>query len=246
MAIPAILMRHTSKRFPFIDRREKYPPDERLTKTRLPLVAGTAAYRLGCFAVIALVIGCGFAFRKDASEWLLHRLTYVRHLPESASTHNDVVYILGGTQDSFKAKFQTASKLVRDGRAARVLVLSQQALMPFRPALGRNLTVNEWVVENLNAFGITADAIEFVAIEQGYFGTWSEAKGLSRFVRERRYRRVILVTSSLHSRRVWESFSRTIEQPDTNLFLYLSDESAYLRHLLPEYVKLLLYRALLF
>jgi uncharacterized SAM-binding protein YcdF (DUF218 family) len=206
----------------------------------------TAAYRLGCFAVIALVIGCGLAFTKDASKFLLYRLTYVRHLPETASTHNDVVYVLGGTPDSLKAKFQTASKLVRDGRAARVLVLSQQALMAFSPALGRNLTADEWVVENLGAFGITADAIEFVAIEEGFFGTWSEAKGLSRVVRERGYRRLILVTSRIHSRRVWESFSRTIEQPDTSLFLYLSDESAYRRHLLPQYLKLLIYRALLF
>jgi uncharacterized SAM-binding protein YcdF (DUF218 family) len=208
--------------------------------------ARTAAYRLGGFAVIALVIGCGLAFRKDASEFLLYRLTYVRHLPESASTHNAVVYVLGGTPDSLKAKFKTASKLVRDGRAARVLVLSQQALMAFGPARGRNLTADEWAVENLGAFGITADAIEFVAFEEGFFGTWSEAKGLSRLVAERGYRRVILVTSAFHSRRVWESFSRTIGQPDTSLFLHFSEEPAYLRHLLPEYVKLLVYRALLF
>jgi len=217
--------------------------DENTTRAFL---ARRAAYRLGCFAVVALVIGCGLAFSKEASESLLYRLTYVRHLPESASTRNDVVYVLGGTPDSLKAKFQTASKLVRDGRAARVLVLSQQSLMAFSPALGRNLTADEWVVENFGAFGITADAIEFVAFEEGFLGTWSEAKGVSRFVRERGYRRLILVTSPSHSRRAWESFSRTIEQPDTRLFLYLSDESAYLRHLLPQYVKLLLYRALLF
>jgi len=156
------------------------------------------------------------------------------------------VYVLGGTPDSLKAKFQTASKLVRDGRAARVLVASQQALMAFSPALGRNLTADEWVVENLGAFGTTADAIEFVAFEEGFFGTWSEAKGVSRFVRDRGYRRLILVTSPFHSRRAWESFSRTFERPDANLFLYLSDESAHRRHLLPEYVKLLVYRALLF
>jgi len=208
--------------------------------------ARAAAYRLGCFAVIALVIGCGLAFSKDASEFLLYRLTYVQHLPESASTHNDVAYALGGSADSLKAKLQTASKLVRDGKAARVLVLSQQALMAFRPALGRNLTFDEWVVENFGTLGIKADAIELVAFDEGFFGTWSEAKGLSHVVRERGYRRLILVTSPFHSRRVWESFSHTIEQPDTSLFLYVSDEPAYRRYLFPEYVKLLLYRLLLF
>lgn len=206
----------------------------------------TAAYWLGCFAVIALAIVCGLVYRKDASETLLSRLTHVWHLPESASTHKDVVYVLGGTTDSLKAKFQTASRLVREGRAARVLVLNQQGLMEYSPALGRNMTANEWVVENFGALGVTADAIGFVVIEEGFFGTWSEAKSLSRIVRERGYRRLILVTSPFHSRRSWESFSRRIEQPETSLFLYLSDEPAYLRRLLPEYVKLLVYRALLF
>ena len=225
---------------------KKCPTDECLTKARLAFVAGTAAFWLACLVVITLAIGCGLTFRKNISDFLLYRLTYVQHVPESASTHNDVVYVLGGAPDSLKAKLQTVSKLVRDGRAARVLAMNQPELMPFDPALGRNLTVDEWVVENLTALGVTADAIEFVSIEEGFFGTWSEAKVLSRLVRERRYRRLILVTSAYHSRRVWESFSRTIEQPDTSVFLYLSNESAYLRHLLPEYGKLLLYRTLLF
>ena len=127
-----------------------------------------------------------------------------------------------------------------------MLVLSQKGLMAFSPALGRNPTVDEWVVEEFGTLGVAAAAIEFVAIEEGFFGTWSEANSLSHFLRERRLRRLILVTSPLHSRRAWESFSRTIEQPDTNLALYLSDEPAYGRHLLMEYVKLIFYRALLF
>jgi uncharacterized SAM-binding protein YcdF (DUF218 family) len=197
-------------------------------------------------AVIALVIGCGFALRNDASQFLLQRLTYTRHLPEAATDRGNAVYVLGGTPDSLVAKFQTASKLIRDGRAARVLLLSRRESMEFSPALGRNLTAAEWAVANLRDFGTTTDAIEFVQIEEGFLGTWSEAKGVSRFVEERGYRPLILVTSAFHSRRVWESFARTIEKPETDLFLYLSDEPAHLRHLLPEYFKLLLYRALLF
>jgi hypothetical protein len=55
-----------------------------------------------------------------------------------------------------------------------------------------------------------------------------------------------LVTSPFHSRRVWESFSSTIDHPDARLYLYLSNEPVHRRYLLPEYVKLLAYRALLF
>ncbi len=208
--------------------------------------ARTAAYRLGCLALIAVVMGFWLAYDRHAYEFFLYRLTYVRHLPESTSTHEDAVYVLGGTSDSVKAKLLTASKLVRDGRAAHVLVLRQQGLMAFGLARGRNLTADEWVVERLNAYGIKADVIEFVEFDEGFFGTWSEAKGLSRIVRERGYRRLVLVTSPFHSRRVWESFSRTIAQHDTRLFLYHSDEPIYSSYLFLEYLKLLLYRALLF
>ena len=195
---------------------------------------------------MALAIGWGLAIRKDVSDYLLYRLTYVRHLPESASTYNDVVYVLGGTRNSLRAKFSAAAQLLRDGRAARVLVLHQESLMAFNSVLGRNLSADEWVVENFRTLGITADKIQFIDIGEGFFGTWSEAKGLSRLVGERGYRRIILVTSPFHSRRVWESFSRTIENADTNVFLYLSDEPAYLRDLLTEHAKLLFYRTVLF
>jgi uncharacterized SAM-binding protein YcdF (DUF218 family) len=204
-----------------------------------------AALRLGCSAALALVIGCALAFGENAADYLRYRLTYVRHVPGSASSVNDVVYVLGGTPESLKLKLLTAAKLLREGRAARVLVMSRQELMHFSPALGRNLLADEWVVENLRALEVTADAIEFLAIEEGFFGTWSEAKGVSRFVEERGYRRIILVTSAFHSRRVWESFSSTMKQPEM-IFLSLSEERAYFRDLLVEYVKLLLYRALLF
>lgn len=215
-------------------------------KTQRAFVIGTAAYRLACFAAIALTVLSGVFYRKAAAEFLHERLAYVRYLPDSNSTNNDVVYVLGGNDQSLKSKFRTASNLIRDGKAARILVLSQQTLMAFSPALGRNPTLDEWAVATLGAFGIPADAIEFVVIEEGFFGTWSEAKALSHLASERGYRRLILVTSPFHSRRVWESFSRTIEQGDTRLYLYLSDETVYLRFLLPEYAKLLLYRALLF
>lgn len=193
-----------------------------------------------------MVLGGGLALWGYASAFALQQLTYARYLPESAATRKGVIYVLGGTLDSLEAKFRTASRLIHEGKAARVLVLSEPGLTAFRPDLGRNPTINEWVVETLGALGIAADTIEFVAIEEGFFGTWSEAKGLAHLVRQRRFRPLILVTSPLHSRRTWESFSRTIEQPDTNLFLYLSDEPAYRRHAIKEYGKLMVYRALLF
>jgi uncharacterized SAM-binding protein YcdF (DUF218 family) len=199
-----------------------------------------------CLIVIAVLGGGVALWALHASDSLLQRLTCVRHLPQSATTRKAVIYVLGGTLESLEAKFRTASRLIHEGQAARVLVLSQPGLMAFKPDLGRNPTFNEWVTGQFAALGVAADAIEFVAIEEGFFGTWSEADGLSRLVRARGLGRLILVTSPLHSRRAWESFSRTVEQPEANLFMYLSVEPTHRRHLLVEHAKLMLYRALLF
>lgn len=156
------------------------------------------------------------------------------------------MYVLGGTPDSLKRKFATASWLLHEHKAARILVLSRRGLMAFSSALNRNLTPNEWALEHLAALGVPADKVEFIVLEEGVFGTWSEARGLSRLAKERGFPRLILVTSPYHSRRVWESFSHTVEEPETRVYLYQSNEPASLRLLLPEYIKLLLYRALLY
>jgi uncharacterized SAM-binding protein YcdF (DUF218 family) len=219
------------------------PPVDECLKIQRTFRIETAAHRLACFAAVTLILAGGLFYRKAVAESLNHRLAYVRHLPDSHSVNNDVVYILGGNEESLEAKFRTASKLIRDGQAARVLVFSHPTLMSFSPALGRNLTFDEWAVATLGALGVKSDAIDFVSFEEGFFGTWSEARGVSRLAGERGYRRLILVTSPFHSRRAWESFSRAIEQSDTRLYLYLSDDPAYLRHLLPEFFKLLFYRA---
>ena len=83
-----------------------------------------AIYWLGGLVVIASGIAWGLTLTRAGAEYLLHhQLTYVRHLPESASSSNDVVYVLGGTAESIKAKLQTASSLIRSGKAAHVLLL---------------------------------------------------------------------------------------------------------------------------
>jgi hypothetical protein len=174
---------------------------------------------------------------------MLRPLTQERHLPESVSADRGVVYVLGGTPDSLERKFETAARLVRERKAEQILVLSREGLMSFSPARNRNLTANEWAVHKLAALGVSVGKIEFVALEQGSFGTWSEARGLAA---KGGFHHLILVTSRYHSRRVWESFSRTIAEPDTHLFLYHSNEAASLGMLLREYIKLFFYRMLLF
>lgn len=208
----------------------------------------SARPRLGWLAVviIALALGGGLVFGEVAPDFMLRPLTHERQLPDAVSAGRGVVYVLGGTPDSLERKFEIAARLIRERKADRALVLSRGGLMAFSPARSRNLTANEWAAENLAALGVPVDKIQFVVVEEGFFGTWSEAQGVARLAKEGRFERLVLVTSAYHSRRVWESFSRTVEQADTRLFLYHSRETASLRLLIPEYTKLLFYRTLLF
>ncbi len=206
----------------------------------------SARYRLGCLAVIGLTLGAWLAFEEAAPGFMLRSMTQEKQLRESASADRGLVYVLGGTPDSLERKFQTAARLLRERKADRILVLSRGGLMAFSPPRNRNLTANEWAIEKLAAVGIPSDKIEFVRVEEGFFGTWSEARGVSRLAKERGFQHLILVTSPYHSRRVWESFSRTVEQADRRLFLYHSNEPASLGMLLRECIKLLFYRVLLF
>jgi len=209
------------------------------------MAASSAALRIGVIALMLALAG-GLLFQHRIARVVLEQLTYVRHLPESGFVEKDVAYVLGGTTESLNAKLRVAAQLFRARRVARLLVLSQPSIMEFSPSLGRNLTANEWMIESARSLGVEVGALEFVPIEDGFFGTWSEARSLARWVRERGYRRLVLVTSPFHSRRVWESFSHTVEQPDSRLFLYASDEWAGLRQLLTEYGKLTVYRLALF
>ena len=221
-------------------------PHEMVTRARLWPKSMPGFWRPVCFAVIALIIGSALAFEDRIRESMLQPLVVSRHLPEAVSAGGAVVYLLGGTTDSLLSKFRTSSRLVHDGKVERVLVQSQVVLMAFVPSLNRNLTANEWVVEKLGALGVPAEKIEFLAFQEGYFGTWSEAKALARLAREQGIRNLVLVTSPFHSRRVLESFSRTVERPGMRLFLYHCDETASIRLLVLEYIKLLFYRAVLF
>ena len=205
------------------------------------LLLVTSALVTSAFAVSLTVSP---VLRQRASEYLLDQLTYSRSLPDDSDRLFDVLYVLGGTPDSLEAKFKVAANLLRQGKAALLLVSSENTRMRFSADLGRNMTWNEWVLSELKKLGIGSDAVRLVILEEGFFGTWSEAKAVSRLVREEGNGRLILVTAPYHSRRVWESFSHTTRNPEMRLFLYLSDERVYLRNLFVEYVKLQVYRLL--
>jgi uncharacterized SAM-binding protein YcdF (DUF218 family) len=154
-----------------------------------------------------------------------------------------IIYVLGGSEKSLEARLRTAARLHRAGEAQKILFFAAPGITRFDPALGRNLTNQEWTLRELQALGVGADFAEPLALEQpACFGTRAEARALAGRSGERGYRSVVLVTSALHGRRALRTFIDAFkEYPDARLVLSLTEEQASLEQLLVEYGKLLLY-----
>lgn len=186
---------------------------------------------------------------KELKTALIERLVRIEHVPDisykSISNSNNVIYVLGGSQDRLKNKFKTAADLYRRGLSEKILFLGKPGITQYDALLDRNLTNNEWAMKRLVALGVKKEDVEPVSLKKGFFGTFTEAKGISDIVFKRGYKRLILVTSPYHTMRVWVSFSKFSRDSDINLYVYMSNEPVALPDLLLEYFKLLIYNNLL-
>lgn len=153
------------------------------------------------------------------------------------------IYVLGGAQGSLENRFKTAATLYREGAAKKILVYSREGITEYSAAVRRNLTNNEYSIMTLTGLGVRPGDIELVQVKKLLFGTYSEAKDISRLADERHYDYLILVSSSYHTMRVWVIFSRFMSR-DIKLYVYGSPSDAGLRVLLTEYIKLAVYRCL--
>lgn len=184
-------------------------------------------------------------YREELRTLLMNRLVIVKPFDDaiykSTSKSDSVIYVLGGSQDSLENKFKTASDLYHQGMAGKILILSRHGITHYAPLIKRNLTNDEWAVRRLVSHGVKDVDIELISIKEGFWGTFNEAKHISDIAIKRGYKKLILVTSSYHTMRVWKSFSMFLQKHDIKLYIYMSDDPVGLRHLLPEYFKLLIY-----
>ena len=152
---------------------------------------------------------------------------------------------MGGTPESLLRKFAVASSLYRSGVACKILIMTEPGITEYSPDLDRNLTNDEWAVMKLASVGVKKKDIEMVSIPSGYFGTLSEARGITSVAAARGYQGLILVTSSYHTKRALFAFSRSSVGHPIDLFIYGADEETSLGILLIESVKLIVYENLL-
>ena len=189
-----------------------------------------------------------FPGHEELKDMILMYLTRTQAVPvplDASSGSDNVIYVMGGYQGSLIVRFQTASELYKRGATKKIQILSRPGITEYNPPSMRNLTNDEWAILKLTERGVEKKDVEPISIKKEFFGTLSEAKWISKVAVERRYKGLVVVTSSYHAKRVYESFSRFLEGHNVNLYVYTAQERIGLRGVLDEFFKLMIYRAVL-
>jgi uncharacterized SAM-binding protein YcdF (DUF218 family) len=157
--------------------------------------------------------GAAANFRTGLKERLLDELVHVNPLPSGRFA--GAAYVLGGSQRSLELKYQVAAGLFKKGTVGKLWILGQPGIAQFSPELGRNLTNDEWSIRQMQKYGVPADKVEILQLEEGYFGTLSEARQVSALARQRGLRTLALIAQPYHSRRVDLSFRKFMDSGKT-------------------------------
>jgi len=164
---------------------------------------------------------------------------------KNIQNEKSVVYILGGDQISLSSRFEIAADLQSNGVVHKILLLDVPGITEYDPIIKRNLTNREWATRELHLIGVNSANLEFIRIDEGLFGTFSEGIAIAQLVRKRRYRKMILITSQYHTRRVWITFSKFLEGSDVRLYIEGSKDKVKVSNLTIELLKFLVYEKIL-
>lgn len=145
----------------------------------------------------------------------------------------DCIYILGG--DFFK-RAPVAAELYHKGFARRIVI-------PREPAPADNSRhTTEWTIDILRQARVPDSAIRQVFTPKGVQSTADEARALRQYAEVEHPRRVLTVTSAIHTRRSTMVFSRAMRGTGVDVRIIAAgqpDES--LKQVWTEYVKLAAY-----
>ncbi len=207
------------------------------------LSAGIVAQRFSAFGDTGKTQG---VFADRIVIYLMKGLVFEHHLPRGNNGHfpdtSLAAYIFGGTQDSLSYKWKTVGRLYAEGTVRKILVLHRPGITEYSPVLGRNLTNDEWATGKLKEEGVPVENVEFIPVPPATFDTFAEARVISALARSRGVKRLVLVSSTHHTKRVWISFSHFNVDNAFESYTYGSEERAGIFELLMENLKLRLYK----
>lgn len=190
------------------------------------------------FAAVMLCLQTGVCSAIHAK--LVSHLTCVDELP--AGKTFDAVYILGGNQESLKAKFRAVAALYASGRCKSIFILSRPGTTEYSRTLGRNLTNDEWSLMILQNLGVPNNQVHTIQVGSGFFGTASEARAVSEVAEQKDWENLLLITSPHHTKRAGKSFRYFLNASGIRLRVIASDKTTGLFELLAEAFKLQVYQ----
>jgi uncharacterized SAM-binding protein YcdF (DUF218 family) len=157
----------------------------------------------------------------------------------------DAVYILGGSQESLKAKFKAAASIYARGRCKNIIILNRPGITEYNNSLGRNLTNDEWSMLIFESLSVSPKDVRTLEMEPGFFGTFTEAKWVSQMAKKNGWKSLLLITSPHHTKRVKKSFDYFFKGTGVNFWVEASNHNDGFWELLSEFIKLQFYQVFL-
>ena len=193
--------------------------------------------------------GYDYLLRHEIVDYLAKKLVFEKYVPTSQpsdpSENKAILYVLGGNQRNLTRRCLKASMLYHQGLSKKILILSRSGNTEFSHTRGRNLTNDEWSIQELMHLDVKKEDIVPVSVKTGLFGTLREARGVTDMVRKIGGERLILVTSSYHTRRAFLAFSFFQKLIPGEIYVYGAEDDAGMIYLLSETVKLFLYETVI-
>jgi hypothetical protein len=211
-------------------------------------------YTLVVGVLSVLVLGSAVAgserLRHKLSGFLLQQLT----LPEASRQGSvpgkvpqgmTVMYVLGGGQNSQIIKYETVASLYHSGLTHKVIIMHVPGITEYDVNLNRNLTNDEWSIKQFTNLGLDPRDITILYMPKGFFGTLTEARGVTAYAAKNGIRRLVLVCSSYHAHRVKVTFGEQLKPTGVAMEIHPAREDMRLLVLLDEYAKIILYEYVL-
>jgi len=198
-----------------------------------------------------LLLVAGFVSARSAAvaDFLAGKVVFEKEIAPGAgrevSGDATMIYVLGGNQDSLSSRFETASRLYHRGVAGKIHILSRPGITEFSPELRRNLTNDEWSAGELEKRNVEREDVVPVPVTPSFFGTLNEARRVSGMIREQKCRRLVLVTSSCHTRRSFDAFSGFLAGIPVEICVYGAGHRGGFMNLVVENVKRIVYNYVL-
>ncbi len=135
---------------------------------------------------------------------------------------------LGGGQQSLKYNYKKVAEIFRSGLRKEIWILRREGKTEYNPSLRRNLSNDEWSLKTLKNSGVPSENFVPIKVREGLLGTYSEAKGISSFVRNNKYKSTMLVSTPSHTGRVKSSFEYFNKENNFTIHILTSEEKSLL------------------